>query len=568
MAQRVRRHLPFVVFAGSLAAFTLWLQLNVSPFLSTFLSLHVFFEVALGATAVAILRNIVGLRTFGTFAAVIVAAAMVLAGALLGFLIFAVMLLAVVLARAGVSREGVQESHRVAILVTTVGIAVVGIFLVGQYTSTPGLAYAALFPILITAWFAERFAESVARIGWSAGVRTLALTVVAIVVAYAVMVQTAFVGFVIKNPLSWTGIILLNWLLGTRVRWRMSERLRFRGARTDDGGGAPGDTVLTMNRRNREYVDRYNPPHLLASLDKARVKDLLVPLGIPMPATYLVVRSRKDLPRAADALDAARALAIKPASSSGGEGIVLVRDRAGAAFRVNGHTETRDALLRHIRRIVDGEFRDGISDIAILEELMSPEPTTRVLAPEGVPDIRVVTFLGVPVMAMVRLPTLRSKGRANLHAGAVGAGISLSTGRITNASWGGVPVDVHPDTGVALRGFLIPRWREVLEIASAAQEASGLGFAGVDIILDARHGPVVMEVNRRPGLEIQNTNRAGLLPRLRAVEALPRTFAPPEQKVEAAIRLDARGWEFPRPPAATAGPGATAGPAVPASGRW
>ncbi len=103
-------------------------------------------------------------------------------------------------------------------------------------------------------------------------------------------------------------------------------------------------------------------------------------------------------------------------------------------------------------------------------------------------------------------------------------------------------VDVHPDTGVALPGFKIPHWREVLEIAASAQEASGLGFAGVDVVLDARRGPVMMEINRRPGLEVQNANRAGLLSRLRVVEGLPRAPGLPERRVDVAIRWDERGW--------------------------
>ncbi len=543
MAGRFRRHAPFVAFLAALTALTLWLQLNVSQYVSTLISLHIFFEIALGATAVAFLRNVIGLRTFGTFAAVIVAAAMVVAGPFLGFLIFSIMLVSVIVARAGLARESIQESHRVAILVTTVAIAVVGIFLAGVYTSTPGLAYAALFPTLITAWFAERFAEGISRTGWGRGLRTLAFTIVAIVVAYAVMIQTTVVTFVIRNPLTWTGIVVLNWLLGTRVRFRFSERLRFRGARPDGDDVDLGDTVLTMNRRNREYVDRYNPAALLATLDKARMKGLLAPIGIPMARTYLLARGRRDLAAAAEVLERQPRLAIKPANASGGEGIVLVRGRTPQGFRVNGHVESKESLLRHIRRILDGDFNDGMSDTAILEELLETDPALIPLAYEGVPDLRIVCFLGYPVMAMARLPTRQSDGRANLHSGAVGAGISLSTGRITSATWDGVRVEVHPDTGVVLKGFRIPRWREVLEIAAAASEASGLGFTGVDVALDARHGPVVMEVNRRPGLEVQNANRAGLLPRLRVIESRGRLAGSPERRVDVTLALDADGWD-------------------------
>ena len=536
------RHAPFAAFLLVLTALTGWLQWHVAALATPLLSLHIFFQIALGATLVAAVRNVVGLKTYGTFGAVVVAASMVVAGPFLGFLIFVFMLVVVVLARASLLHESVQESHRVAILITVVGLAAVAGTLLGAFTFVPGLAYVALFPILITAWFAERFVEEVTRVGWYPGLRALSYTVVAIVASYVVMVQTALVTFVILNPLAWTGLVVLNWVLGTRVRFRLSERFRFRGARADGDDTGLGGSVLTMNLRNRDFIDRYNPPALLGSLDKARVKEILVPDGVPMPRTYLYVRGRSDLVRASALLDRLQSVAIKPASAYGGEGIVLVRGRRGDMFLVNGHVETREHVLKHIQRIVDGEFHDGRPDVAILEELLDPDPRLKPLTPEGAADVRIVCLLGHPVMAMARFPTKLSRGRANLHAGAMGEGIDLSSGRLTSAVWNGVRVDVHPDTGVRIEGFLIPQWRDILEIASEAQVASGLGFAGVDIVLDARHGPVVLEINRRPGLEIQNANRAGLLPRLRAIEALTNPSMPPERRVQIALDLAAIGW--------------------------
>ena len=47
---------------------------------------------------------------------------------------------------------------------------------------------------------------------------------------------------------------------------------------------------------------------------------------------------------------------------------------------------------------------------------------------------------------------------------------------------------------------------------------TGLGYQGVDIVLDKDMGPLILELNARPGLNIQIANRAGLLLRLEAVE--------------------------------------------------
>jgi alpha-L-glutamate ligase-like protein len=148
------------------------------------------------------------------------------------------------------------------------------------------------------------------------------------------------------------------------------------------------------------------------------------------------------------------------------------------------------------------------------------EPTLAALAYRGVPDVRVVVFRGVPVLAMLRLPTRRSDGRANLHLGGVGAGIDVAAGTTTWAVRRGRRVDRHPDLDVPIGGIAVPAWDDVLLLATRAADAIGLGFVGVDVVIDARHGPVVLELNARPGLTIQVANRRGLRPLLDTVAAV------------------------------------------------
>src|SRR5207245_6228058 len=148
-------------------------------------------------------------------------------------------------------------------------------------------------------------------------------------------------------------------------------------------------------------------------------------------------------------------------------------------------------------------------------------------------------------MAMMRIPTQASGGKANLHLGAVAAGVGLSTGTIVHCVWRGQPQPNHPDTDVTLLGKAVPCWDEILEPAAEAQRLSGLGFAGVDISLDARDGPVVMEVNRRPGLEIQNANAAGLLRRLRMIGALRGGNGPVEARLVSDLQVALAPVELP-----------------------
>jgi hypothetical protein len=121
-------------------------------------------------------------------------------------------------------------------------------------------------------------------------------------------------------------------------------------------------------------------------------------------------------------------------------------------------------------------------------------------------------------MAMCRLPTAESDGRANLHQGAIGAGIAIASGRATHATCHNDIVTHHVDTQAPIVGFQVPAWDEVLALAVRAAEISGLGYVGVDVVVDLEHGPLLLELNARPGLAIQIANNEGLLSRLRRAE--------------------------------------------------
>ena len=139
--------------------------------------------------------------------------------------------------------------------------------------------------------------------------------------------------------------------------------------------------------------------------------------------------------------------------------------------------------------------------------------------PDGLCDLRVITLHAVPTLAMVRVPTQRSGGRANLHQGGLGLAVDLESGTVSRAFHEGASIEVHPDTGEALVGLQLPHWSEVLDVAERAAGAVPLGYLGVDIAVDVDAGPLVIEINARPGLEIQNVHGVGLA---RALEAAAR----------------------------------------------
>lgn len=293
--------------------------------------------------------------------------------------------------------------------------------------------------------------------------------------------------------------------------------------------------ILGMNRRNAEYIMRQNPRALYPKVDnKVLTKRLALEHQVPTPDLYFVISHHGDIAGFDKALGDHKSFALKPARGAGGNGIQLIVNRSPEGFvKQSGLILSRETIAYHISSILSGIYSlGGREDSAIIEALIRPEPVFAEIMYEGVPDIRVVVYRGVPVMAMTRLPTRASDGKANLHAGALGAGIDLATGTTLTAVQGSQVVTRHPDTGNTIEGIRVPHWDVILNTAAKAFEMTGLGYVGVDQVIDMDRGPVLLELNARPGLQIQVANRDGLLHRLEKVDkAEPDIFKTPESRV-------------------------------------
>ncbi len=280
--------------------------------------------------------------------------------------------------------------------------------------------------------------------------------------------------------------------------------------------------VMGLNKRNGDYISRYNPRRFYPLVDdKLKTKLLAERAGIAVTELYAVIEVEGQLRDLHKIIADYSDFAIKPAQGSGGDGIEVIVGRAKNLFRKsNGQIITEDHLKFHISNILSGLFSlGGHEDKAIIEYRVKFDQIFDSISYQGVPDIRIIVYKGFPVMAMIRLPTYMSGGRANLHQGAIGVGIDLSNGRTLNAVWKNSVITEHPDTRNPVTGFEIPHWEELLVIAAKCYELTNLGYLGVDIVLDRTKGPLVLEMNARPGLNIQIANHMGLLHRLRFIDA-------------------------------------------------
>jgi alpha-L-glutamate ligase-like protein len=282
--------------------------------------------------------------------------------------------------------------------------------------------------------------------------------------------------------------------------------------------------VLGLNARANLFSYKYNKAVAKRKAgSKLATKRALSKANVPVPkiyAKFLTAGKAMEF----DWENLPSSFALKPNKGLGGEGIVVIKKRTrdgNAWITTQRRKVTSEDLKLHALDILEGAFSiRNVPDVAYIEEYVGRHKAFRKIAYRGTPDIRVIVFNRVPVMAMLRLPTKESGGRANLHQGAIAVGIDIATGITTKAWWHGKYIRFKPDTKRKLNGIKIPNWKAVLITAVRCAEATGLGYVGADIVLHPEKGPMVFELNHQPGLSIQLANVAGLRRRLERVQDL------------------------------------------------
>lgn len=268
--------------------------------------------------------------------------------------------------------------------------------------------------------------------------------------------------------------------------------------------------ALGINERNLKWIYPLNERKYFELADhKVLTKKILEENDLPVARTLGVIKSIGEIEEDFSRIPF-QACAIKPARGKGGGGIMILDTSKDGKWIKSGEEISEDRIRRHIANIVFGVFSFGSDDEALIEEKIVPHPLFLKLFPKGVADLRLIVTNSRIVMAMLRIPTEESDGKANLHQGAIGVGVDLESGELTQGFNGDGYLDHHPDSGVAFAGNTIPEWEKVKQIALDVFEVFPLGYLGVDIAFDENKGPLILEINVRPGLEIQNVNHKGL----------------------------------------------------------
>ena len=280
--------------------------------------------------------------------------------------------------------------------------------------------------------------------------------------------------------------------------------------------------IMGINRRNADYVLKYNKRSLYPIVDdKIITKERAIEAGIHVPEMYGIIETEQEISKLHDIIKDHNDFVIKPAQGAGGDGILVIADRFEGRYKtVSGRIISHDEIEHQLSNILTGLYSlGGLRDRALIEYRVTPDPIFKSISYEGVPDIRIIVLMGYPVMAMLRLPTRQSGGKANLHQGAIGVGVDLATGITLRGTWLNNKITKHPETTNAVDGVQLPNWDGFMKLAAGCYELCGLGYIGVDMVLDQDKGPLILELNARPGLNIQIANDTGLTLRTHQVEA-------------------------------------------------
>lgn len=280
--------------------------------------------------------------------------------------------------------------------------------------------------------------------------------------------------------------------------------------------------ILGMNARQTLFLD-LNPATAKAYCNsKYATKVLLINKGIATAEVYGVLATIEDV-NSFEWSNLNSNFVIKPTNGNAGKGVIGFKkqhlDKTHWTDMIGQIWSLQDIKI-HCLDILEGQYSTYGSDHkVIIEERIDPHPKLRKYSYRGTPDVRVIVFNKVPIMAMLRLPTKESEGRANQTQGAIAVGIDIASGVTTYATAHKDNfIQYLPGTKKKLNGIKIPFWKKLLKVAIEATDAAGLYYSGVDLFIDEEKGPMVVELNANPGLSIQIANKAGLRKRLERVQ--------------------------------------------------
>lgn len=498
----------------ALNPFSIWLS-----FLDTgmpLVSLKILLLIPLAATIVAFFRNIIGFETYGVFLPALIAVSGLHAGLIPTVGGFLLITLLVALVHSPLERSGLLYVPKLALMLLTVVTLLMSLSYLGLRMGWSEFFSLSLLPLVILAISAEKLSQHLKEEGILKAMQVMGMTLIVITICYVIISAHAVQWLIFSFPEILVLICAANLWMGHWIGLRLTEYKRFRWLAGQTESYHSGMAhVLGINRRNRVVIHQTNnKKHVAIADDKVLTKSILSDYNIPVPQTHLIISEVREIQDKWDHILQLKDFVVKPANGKKGQNILVLSRTHMGWVTPGGRFISAYELRRCIADIVLGGNSKKSRDTAIIEYRIEAHPFLKAIYDQGLPDLRVITHNDEVIQAMLRLPTNESDGKANLHQGALGIGIDIQTGRLMHGLYKDQYVSVHPDSGIHFEGMTLPYWDSILEICQYTSEILPLKYLGIDVVIDEVKGPLILEINARPGLQIQNINAQGLRPLL------------------------------------------------------
>lgn len=328
--------------------------------------------------------------------------------------------------------------------------------------------------------------------------------------------------------------------------------------------------ILGMNARNLLYIKKFNDKKSIRlANNKLQTKNFLAERWIPLAQTYGVIKDRKNLFDFDFGNLPKKNFVIKPNKWSKWQWILIARflgesEEAKHDEKIikkwpwkkfKDFLQWRDdkhnfqynyqiwndivndmQLRRYLIDILDGKYSMTLgTDKIIVEEKLVAWEWFKEFCEYGLADIRIIVFNLVPVAAMIRVPTSKSKGKANLAAWWIGFGINIWTGRISSMLYKKrIRRNKFPTKYKDFWDKKIPYRDDILFLSSKIQYFVNLWYLALDRVI-TNDWPKLLEINARAWLEVQNISGIRLEKTLDKIADLK--IEDPEKWVEIAKTL-------------------------------
>lgn len=338
--------------------------------------------------------------------------------------------------------------------------------------------------------------------------------------------------------------------------------------------------ILWINSRNLNYIKKFNPRKSIKLADnKFKTKQFLSERWIPVPSTYWLITSRKQLQNFDFENLPKQEYVIKPNKWSKWNWIFITKnlwktypdidmensnriyqnlEKIGQNnkfikylttninkneiekelnyYKVSWKTISENTLERYLLDILWGKYSMTLGwDTILIEEKLVPWEWFERFCKHWLADIRVIVFNLVPIASMVRIPTEKSEWKANLAQWWAAAWIEVWSWKIysyyTNRK---IHLNQFPKDKSNLKWYQMPFWDEILFFSSQIQFYVNLWYLALDWVITPEW-PKLLEINARAWLELQNVCSLNLKTRLDKVDWLK--VSEPEKGVEIAKSL-------------------------------